>query len=52
MDFVEFKDIVFDLINECDRFEIKDIQCFDRENCYRIILENGKQIELRLNEAS
>ncbi len=50
MEFVFFKDALFDLINECDQFDIKDIVSFDTENRFCIIAEDGTRIEILLRE--
>ena len=52
MDFTEFKDRIFDLINECGQFDIKDIQIFDRENRYIVEMENGRTYEIVLRASS
>ena len=43
MDLNYFKDILFDLINECDALEpdLLDIQCDDRNNTMKIIMKDG-----------
>ena len=50
MEFVKFKDILFDLINECDLYDIRDIQAFDSENRFLIQADDGAQIEVILRE--
>ena len=46
MDFLVFKDIVFDLINECDRFDLKDLTVHDAENKMIAVFEDGTQAEI------
>ncbi len=50
MEFTVFKDTLFDLINECDAFDIENIQTFDRENRYIVVMQGGQIFELRLRE--
>ena len=50
MDFTVFKDIPFDLVNECGQYEIKDLQAIDRENRLIVSLEDGPVIEITLRE--
>lgn len=52
MEFNYFKDILFDLINECNQFPIRDIQVFDRENRLLVYAENGACFEVCLREVS
>ena len=46
MDFFVFKDIVFDLINECDQINIKDIIVHDAQDRICVVLESGLQVEI------
>lgn len=41
-----FKDTIFDLINETDTMEIKDILTNDKENTFTIVLMDGSRFEL------
>ena len=50
MDFTFFKDVLFDLINECEQFDIKDIEAYGSENRFVIHTTEGKAFELRLWE--
>lgn len=52
MEFTEFKDRIFDLINECDQFDVKDIRTFDRENRYVVEMKNGRTFEIALRALS
>lgn len=52
MNFVFFKDVLFDLINECDLYSIRDIRVFDRENRLLIYPESGGCFEVTLREIS
>ena len=50
MNFLVFKDIVFDLINECNQFDIKDLSVRDAENIIRIEFMDGLQAEITFRE--
>lgn len=50
MDFTFFKDVLFDLINKCEQFDIQSIDAFDSDNCFVIHTPDGKAFELRLWE--
>ena len=50
MDFVYFKDILFDLINECDSYDLRNIQSFDNENRFVIETEDNRSFEVVLHE--
>ena len=50
MNFTFFKDVLFDLINDCEQFDILDIEIFDRENRLVVYSGNGNAFELRLTE--
>ena len=46
----DFKDKLFDLLNEADNMEIKDIEANDKENTFRIFLEDGHLFELECRQ--
>ncbi len=46
MDFIMFKDIVFDLINECDQFDIKDLTVREKEDKIYVVFEDRSQVEI------
>ena len=50
MEFVVFKDVLFDLINECEQFDIQDILSDDTENRFCVIAADGTRIEVALRE--
>ncbi len=50
MDFTFFKDVLFDLINECEKFDIQDIETHELENRFVIHTTEGKAFELKLSE--
>ena len=50
MDFAFFKDVLFDLINECERFDILSIDTYDAENRFVIHTPEGQSFELRLTK--
>ena len=45
-----FKDVLFDLINECEQFDIRSINAYDRENRFVVHTEDGKELEIRVSE--
>ena len=50
MDLTFFKDILFDLINECDAFPLRDLRVYDRENRFEIETTEGRTFELLIRE--
>ena len=52
MDFTFFKDVLFDLINECEQFDIQDIETYESENRFVIHTTEGKVFELKRSEKS
>ena len=50
MDLTFFKDVLFDLINECEQFDIQAIDAYDRENRFVVHTEDGKSFEVQLSE--
>ena len=50
MEFTIFKDVLFDLINECEQYDIEAIDSYDRENRLIIHTEDGHRYEIRLKE--
>lgn len=52
MDFTVFKDTIFDLINECDTFDIETIQTVDKENRFVINLKDRHSFEIVLRNLS
>lgn len=45
-----FKDKIFDLLNETDTMIISDIEAKDKENIFRICLEDGKIFEVECRQ--
>ena len=41
-----FKDMVFELLNDADNMNIIDIETNDRENTFKISFQNGNTFEL------
>lgn len=52
MDLEYFKDILFDLINDCEQYDLADLTVRDRENLIRVTLRSGTVLELTVREAS
>lgn len=50
MNFTFFKDVLFDLFNECERFDILSIDTYDAENRFVIHTPEWQSFELRLTE--
>lgn len=50
MEYVFFKDILFELINECDQFDIRDLVCKDGGDRMILLTEDGKRFELCLRD--
>lgn len=50
MDFTVFKDIIFDLINECDAFDIETIQRFDKANRFIVNMSDRRSFEILLRD--
>ena len=50
MDFTVFKDMIFDLINECDAFDIETIQSFDKENRFIVNMADRQSFEIVLRD--
>lgn len=48
----DFKDKLFDLLNESDNMEIKDIKANDKENIFKIFLEDGYLFEIECRQIS
>ncbi len=46
-----FKDVLFDLLNEADSFEVEDIQVRDAENLLSVLLRDGSQFELECRKS-
>ncbi len=45
-----FKDKLFDLLNEADNMEIKDIEANDKENTFQIFVKDGNVFELECRQ--
>ena len=54
MEFNEFKDILFDLMNESDEMNVAEIRTFDKENRFELVWADGTEIALscRIKENS
>ena len=39
----EFKDRLFDILNETDEMEIADIETYDRKNQFKVVVSDGSQ---------
>ena len=50
MDLTVFKDTIFDLINECDAFDIETIQSFDKENRFVVNMSDRRSFEIVLRD--
>ena len=50
MDLTFFKDVLFDLINECEQFDIQSIDANDQENRFVVHTEDGRVFEVKLSE--
>lgn len=47
-----FKDKVFDLLNEADSMDVKDIETDDRNNTFRVSLQGGGVFEVECLQAA
>ena len=47
-----FKDQLFDLINECENFNIAQIITRDRENCFVVEMTDGTAFEVKCEALS
>lgn len=45
-----FKDKVFELLNDADDMGIRDIETNDKENIFRVLLQNGSLFELECRQ--
>ncbi len=45
-----FKDKLFDLLNEADNMEIKNIEVNDKENTFRVFLQDGYSFEIECRQ--
>lgn len=45
-----FKDQVFDLLNDADNINIRDIETNDKENLFTVLLQNGSIFELKCRQ--
>lgn len=50
MDMNMFKDTLFDLINECNQYEISEIESFDRENVFVVHMKDKSSFQIQLSE--
>ena len=50
MDLDYFKDVLFDLINECDLFELSDIRTDERRNTIHVVLQSGIELEVTIRQ--
>lgn len=50
MDFLVFKDMLFDLINESDQFDLEDITSIEKENRFHVVLQGGLAINITLQQ--
>lgn len=39
----EFKDRLFNVLNETDEMDIADIETYDRENQFKVVVSDGSQ---------
>ena len=46
----QFKDMVFELLNDADDVGISDIDTNDKENTFKIFLQNGNIFELKCHQ--
>lgn len=47
-----FKDKLFDLLNEADSLDVKDIETDDRKNIFRVSLQGGGVFEVECRQAA
>lgn len=50
MEFMEFRDRMFDVMNETDCLPISDIMVMDKECCMKVFLSDGSYFIVRLEE--
>ena len=41
-----FKDILFDLINECDNFDLADLRTDEKRNTIEVVFNSGTVLEV------
>lgn len=52
MNYTFFKDVLFDLINECNAFDIVDLIVEDKGNQIIVFTEEGKKFKVSLSDES
>lgn len=52
MNYTFFKDVLFDLINECNAFDIADLTLEDKGNQIIVLTEDGKKFKVSLSDES
>lgn len=52
MELNDFKDKIFELLNEADEMKISDIETNDRENIFKVMLQNGSAFEVQCRQIS
>ena len=45
----EFKDRLFDVLNDTDDIPIEDIESDDRNNCFEIFLDDGTKFMIQVD---
>lgn len=45
-----FKDVLFDLINECELFELSDVRTDEQRNAILVVLQNGTRLEVTIRK--
>ena len=45
-----FKDKIFDLLNEADEIEIKDIETYDKKGIFKVLLQDGCMFEVECRQ--
>lgn len=45
-----FKDMVFELLNDADDMKISDIDTNDKENTFKVFLQNGNVFEVECRQ--
>ncbi len=46
----EFKDAVFEILNETDTLPVYDIECYDLQNQMKVTLQDGSQFFLSIDK--
>ena len=52
MELNDFKDKLFELLNKADEMKISDIETNDKENIFKVVLQNGSAFEVQCRQIS